>query len=348
MSRPYHTTSPNNEAHTLCPENDTRHSDIQLYTPMQDNTNPPSTITASLRTLLTALLLVRPPNLQPSQLSSDLQMRHRMLSLPSTSPLARDSVEVFDLISLDLSSFSNDDTDDETRQTQYEFVSYISRPPIELGIHENDIAATARSLFQKRMTVMQIALAGESDPIDPGEYELLCDEKWHGQGRMLVRFPECSSQSARLHMMVIWKDGEMRLDNLFSVDGREDVMGLMGEGCHRWSETCTERHGMGTKASVKREGEDQAAEYINDADDFWAGFSDEEEKIQEDSIQAARAANAHSAIQPHGAAPTDSEAAIKDIIRGAFTLHRFLHSNRSETAQVDAFMRLVSSAITRP
>ncbi|SPO30727.1 uncharacterized protein UTRI_05344 [Ustilago trichophora] len=319
---------------------------------MQDTTNPTSSITASLRTLLTALLLVRPASLQPYQLSSDLQMRHRMLSLPSAAPMARDFVEMFDLISLDLSSFSNDDTDDETRQMQHDFVSYLSRPPIEIGIHENDIAATAQSLFLKRMIVMQIALAGETDPIDSSEYELLCDEKWHGQRRMLVRFPKSDSQSARLHMMVIWKDGEMRLDNLFSVDSGQDVVNLIGEGCHRWSETCIERHGRGKELSVMQEEEggeeDQGAEYINDADDFWAGFSDEEEEIPEEPVSVTRAANTESATQPHGATATDSEAAIKDIIRGAFMLHRSLHTDRSEAAEVEAFMRLVRSAITRP
>ena len=300
---------------------------------MYDAAPPASAaVRTALRSLLTSLLLLTPPELTPSQLSDDLVMRHRMLSLPSSTPRAYDLAECSTFSGEAATDYSL--SDDERLASQHAFISYLSRPPIELSLTETDIGATARSFFLRRMEVMQIAQQGEVDPIDPGAYELLCCDAWHASGRVLVRFPRNVGERELLQMLVTCSDGTMKLDNLFAVaTDAEDV----GAELHMWTERCV--HGT----RYEEEKDDQGAEYINDADDFWAGFSDEEQPNEATAAvaaQQARGGDAHVAA----ALSTEQESAIKDIVRGAYTLHRSL-TNLPENAREEEFLQLVRSAI---
>ncbi|SNX87106.1 uncharacterized protein MEPE_05816 [Melanopsichium pennsylvanicum] len=328
-----------------------------------------SSIIASLRGILTSLLILTPPELHPDQLSSDLQMRHRILSLPSTAPYAPDLVEniifssSYSHPSVDCVSYS----DEERSNLQHDFVSWLSRPPIELDIHETDIHATARSLFLKRMTVMRIAQQGDQNPIDLRDYELLCCENWHRHRRVCVRFPENASQSSRLHLMMVDENkgqeqeqgergGGWKVDNLFSLH-RTDMEDRV-EGMHVWTESCEHAYvRLGTRTKEEQRGDEQGpgeagAEYIADADDFWAGFSDEDDEQEKESARTSTSLIALSTEPPverqesrNAAANTDQEMAIRDIIRGAYTLHRNLHPHKSDPYSIQAFLNVVHSTI---
>ena len=293
----------------------------------------------SLRSILTSLLLTTPPELTPNQLSPDLLMRQRMLGV--VTPHAYDSSETF-------SSSSALISDAERNASQRAFTSSISRPPIELTISSTDIGLTAHNLFQRRIKAHAIAKEGEEDPIELFDYDTFCCDAWHTQRRLLVRFPQVEEfEEVKLYMMLVGDDeGVLRLDNLFSL--RQAEMEQVEGGLHRWPERCTARAGrqrQEVQSEEERQREEQGgAEYINDADDFWAGFSDDGESgdgkrvVQADDGVATRGAEAQARDK------TEQEKAIKDIIRGAFTLHRSIRESGQDA--VDEFMQLVRSAIT--
>lgn len=313
-----------------------------MTTPTLDNND-------SLRALLASLLLHTPPTLDPPQLSPDLLMRHRMLGLPSTAPLAYD---------LDASPFSSHD---DAVESQHAFVSWLSRPPVELSMAAaaTDVSVTARCLFSAREKVMAVAALGEEDPIDMQRYEVWCCDAWHQdrQRRRLVRFPEVDEgmqASARLWMMVVVDPDGFKLDNLFTMDGNKDEEVV--RRLHRCTQRCDTGQMLRRSGQAQEEIEQEGgAEYINDADDFWAGFSDEEQ----DHVPNANADPKCQGMQMTGGAADDArqpaatpvaaaqDAAIKDIIRGAYTLHRSTRAQQaSEAEAIDDFVRLVRDAIS--
>ncbi|CDR88790.1 uncharacterized protein SPSC_05622 [Sporisorium scitamineum] len=259
-------------------------------------------------------------------------MRHRMLGLPPYAPHAYDLPES-DTFSTNHTSVS----DDERTTSQRDFVSWLSRPPVEFSVSNVDVDSTADILFTRRLRAMHDAQLGDSDPIDVGNYQVYCCDAWHDHRRLLVRFPEQAEESASLYLMVIvGEEGEMRLDNLFAT--KRDI--VLERGLHRWTLHCS-----ATKETRQGEAEDadQGAEYINDADDFWAGFSDDE-----DAGGKAKETDAGVVVDATvggGEGEGDQEQAIRDIIRGAYTLHR---SIRTSADSVEDFIRLVRSTITPP
>ncbi|CBQ68957.1 conserved hypothetical protein [Sporisorium reilianum SRZ2] len=286
---------------------------------------------SSLRPLLTSLLLLTPPSLLPTQISPDLHMRQRMLSLPPHPPHAYDLAES-DAFSTTFTHQSISDAD--RTASQHALVSWLSRLPVELGISAVDVDATARSLFARRLTAMRTAQEGEMDPIDV-RGGMWCCEAWHAGRRVLVRFPE--GEAERLYMVVIVGEaGEMRLDNLFAT--QRDV--VLEKGMHRWTADCAPANESAV-AREQGEEEDQGAEYINDADDFWAGFSDDDDTGGNAKVQAGASVAVDSRVEGD---VTEQEKAIKDIVRGAYTLHRSIRSSGTES--VEEFIQLVRSAIT--
>ncbi|SJX64601.1 uncharacterized protein SRS1_15418 [Sporisorium reilianum f. sp. reilianum] len=258
-------------------------------------------------------------------------MRQRMLSLPPHPPHA------YDLAESDTSTTTHPSiTDTDRRDSQHAFVSWLSRPPVELGISAVDVDATARSLFARRLTAMRTAQEGEMDPIDVRGYGMWCCEAWHAGKRVLVKLPE-RGEEERLYMVVIVGEaGEMRLDNLFST--QRDV--VAEKGMHRWTADCAPANESAV-AKEQGEEEDQGAEYINDADDFWAGFSDDDDAGGKAKVQAGASVAVDSRVEGD---VTEQEKAIKDIVRGAYTLHRSIRSPGTDS--VEEFIQLVRSAIT--
>lgn len=313
-------------------------------------------VLSSLRSLLTSLLLLAPPDLSDEQLSDNLLMRHRMLGLSSSTPYAHDMLESSTSsggeTSLDYLSIA----DDVRTGSQHDLVAWLSRPPIELGLAHADVRETAQSLFLKRLSVLNIALQGDKDPINPSEYELLCSDAWHAQGRILVRFPNSPSPSGRLLMMVIrTSEGTLKLDNLLAL--RHDEALLEAKKLHAWTPACAKKHRTEGAKLMEQEEESGGAEYITQAEDFWAGFSDEE--LVDEAAAPGNSQNfvPSSTLHAEGEAEvttaatsgnkTVSENAIRDIIRGAYTLHRSLQPalGTAQTASIEAFIRLVRSTI---
>lgn len=284
-----------------------------------------------LRHLLTSLLLFSPTRLDRTQISPDLLMRHRMLSLPPNTPPAYDSPESDTFSTTSHLSIS----DEERIASQHAFVEWLSRPPVELNLSAIDVAATANSFFARRLTAIRVAQRAVEDPIDVDSYEVMCCDTWHGDRRMLVKFPPHMDGEDLYMMVVVGDEGEMQLDNLFAT---QQVVVQEG-GLHRWTEACTARRETGDR----EEGADQGAEYINDADDFWAGFShdDDDGGRAEGEVRGECAGEAN--VADGREAATEQEAAIKDIIRGAYTLHRSIRPSSGD--EVEDFMRLVRSAI---
>ncbi|TKY88860.1 hypothetical protein EX895_002101 [Sporisorium graminicola] len=289
---------------------------------------------AQLRSLLTSLLLLTPPQLTPTQISPDLHMRQRMLSLPPQPPHAYDLPETDSFSTSSLSAAS----DDDRTASQHDFVSWLSRPPVELAISTIDVEATAHGLFTRRLTALRVAEQGEMDPIDLCDYEVLCCDAWHDHRRLLVRFPTSEGGEDGLYMMVtVGEEGDMRLDNLFATERTV----VHEKGLHRCTIACTPS--MTSNAAMEEEqDEDQGAEYINDADDFWAGFSDDEDAEAKKNVETT-GSFAVDTRSMHEQGTTDQETAIRDIIRGAYTLHRSIRS--PSTDSVEDFIRLVKTSI---
>ncbi|KAJ9474917.1 hypothetical protein PHBOTO_004786 [Pseudozyma hubeiensis] len=176
---------------------------------------------------------------------------------------------------------------------------------------------------------------------------------WHEkpQKMAMVRFPVVlpSGEDYLWMMLTEGDDGEWKLANLFALD-KTDQQKLLHQ-LHRRTEGCKRMHRQSRKPQEGEEGEEGGAEYINDANDFWDGFSDEEEQGR-DVDEAARAGDVpHPTLdlQPRDGSPasmTAQEAAIKDIIRGAYTLHRSARATGSDRDSQEAFMALVQSAIS--
>ncbi len=202
---------------------------------------------------------------------------------------------------------------------------------------------------------MREAVKGEMDPIEIESYEVRCCDAWHGAkgGRRLVVFPKMLADGIRrLMMVVVVEKGKLKLDNLFALEDWERV--LKERRLHRWSaETC--EIGPGSSGALAQQNgadeEEDGAEYINDPDDFWGGYSDDEEPTQAEAEDQrmetpAPTANGVANNQRERAAPqTDPEAAIRDIIRGAFVLHRVSSGVLDDDAS-ESFLQLVRSAIS--
>ncbi|GAC94880.1 hypothetical protein PHSY_002453 [Pseudozyma hubeiensis SY62] len=296
----------------------------------------------SIRPLLTTLLLLEPSALTPSQLSSDLLMRQRMLGLPSTTPHAYD---------IEFSHSLDPSSDGEVTASQQNFVSRLSRPPFEFSIQCLDVAATARYFFALRSKARHDAANADVDPINLSEYDVWCSETWHNkpQDAIWLQVPGVrgAPEEPVLWMMLTeGDDGEWKLANLFALDGAEHrnlVVQL-----HRRTEGCNRMHRQSRKPQEEEEG---GAEYINDANDFWGGFSDEGDQGR-DVDEAAREGDVpNSMLDLHVAGgsqvpTTAQEAAIKDIIRGAYTLHRSARATESDRGSEEAFLALVRSAIS--
>lgn len=194
---------------------------------------------------------------------------------------------------------------------------------------------------------MKVAVEGERDPIAMEDYEGWCRGEWHAVGIRVVGFPPGVAGGLQLCLMLVKgeKEGEVKVDNLFAVEDWEEV--VREQGLHRWSETCSSRTGSATRGVQREEkGEEGAgaAEYINDADDFWAGYSDEEEEEQ------IKEADTHPAPQPsgvkgEGGAQSEQDRAIQDIVKGAYTLYRTSNPNSTQDGAKEAFMALVRSSV---
>uniref|UniRef100_V5ETX9 Uncharacterized protein n=1 Tax=Kalmanozyma brasiliensis (strain GHG001) TaxID=1365824 RepID=V5ETX9_KALBG len=132
---------------------------------------------------------------------------------------------------------------------------------------------TASLLFFKRSQVQQFARHTDRDPIESHGFEALCCDAWHTQRKVLVGLPRPHECDMRLYMTVVFDESEeVQLDNLFVLYKKEEAQ---IERLHRWTEDCR-RSWTRVKMEDEEEGS-QGAEYINDADDFWAGYSDDEE-----------------------------------------------------------------------
>lgn len=294
----------------------------------------------SLRSLLTSLLLLSPPTLSPTQLSSDLHMRQRMLGLSSTAPHAYDSETSYDTSLSDMIA------------SQHAFACWLSRPPIELDIDTTNIASVASALFSLREKTMQVACCSDTDPIDECEYQVWCCDAWHMQ-RKARRLVVCPEAETRLCMMlVLGQDDEWKLDNLFVLSKSEQARVMAG--LHPCMPSCTRVHQMQTRPDAEEGG----AEYINDADDFWAGVSDDEQdharvtsmassSIARLGTEVPAGAVEDSRMSSTGQAPTtEHQAAIRDIIRGAYTLHRLSRADTSDADSIEHFIHLVRSTIS--
>lgn len=220
----------------------------------------------------------------------------------------------------------------------------MSRPPVELSIANNDVTETASAYMVHRREAL-VASQMSDDPFDLPGWQAFCCDVWHEQRKVLVGFPR-RDEAVRLFMTVVaGENGEVQLDNLFALHEHQEGVTA---GLHRWTDKC--RQSWARAKMEQDEDEEPAAEYINDADDFWAGYSDEEE---EDTSNARGATDG----QPPagrtdgqlGATSTtttaDQEAAIKDIIRGAYTLYRSTLPSTTEVDSTEAFLRLVESVI---
>ncbi|SYW73731.1 uncharacterized protein UBRO2_00006 [Ustilago bromivora] len=342
------------------------------HTTTASNTSAASILT-SLRQLLFSLLISTPPTLTPAQLSPDLRMRHQMLSLPSIPPLAYDLVERSVLSGGFPSPAYLSATHDERIASQHAFTSYLSRPPVELVPNASsvDVNRTSVAFFFERMTAMQVALCGEEDPVKVEDFGIWCKEDWHGTGegagRVVVRFPNkrCGGSLGWLCLMLVLdgdegKDGvRVKLDNLFRVEEWDEAR----KGLHEWTEGCMRARGKGMGKGKQRaistdpeqeqegeEGEEGGAEYIIDANDFWAGFWDEDEAEADEEDEVGTVAGSNGVVIRNSttsnldpATRTEQEKAIQDIIRGAFTLYR--RHNTTADAK-DSFVDLVLGTIS--
>lgn len=276
-----------------------------------------------------------------------------MLSLGSNPPFADDLVEPSVLSGGLACPAYLYVWDDKRRESQNAFISYLSRPPVELGVEKVDVEKTALGFFLKRMKAMQLAQEGERDPVDVRDYELLCIPSWHkteGVGRVLVRFPiGVGGVGGRLYLMItIGERGEgVKVDNLFALrdgEGEEVIKRLhtLTESCLGSAEGKGKQRGISTEPAEEEE-EGGGAEYINDANDFWAGFSDDDEQEQ---VQNSTNTSGGVAIgEKSELLKQDQQKAIQDIIREAFTLHTSSLPDKGIDAK-DSFVDLVLRTIS--
>lgn len=289
-----------------------------------------------LRPVLVPLLLTTPAGLPVSQRSSDLLMRQRMLGLPNDPPHAYDYGHNDDYRSV---------AEAECIASREAFASWLSRAPVEIGIHTTHIDMTATLLFYKRNEVHQLA-RGETDPIIAHGFEALCCDAWHAQRKLLTGFPRNESAS-RLYMTVtVGEHGEAQVDNVFALYKMEEAP---IERLHRWTDECR-RSWTRVKMEEQEEGS-QGAEYINDADDFWAGYSDDEDVGRKSNARGQ--GDGHASAGQTGAVvgtststtSADQQAALKDILRGAYGLHRSTQRDKTEDESVRAFLELLKNAL---
>jgi hypothetical protein len=263
---------------------------------------------AGVRTLVASLLLSDPIHIDASVLSDDVHMRQRMLGLPRTAPFAPDLEDAHTQWG-------------DSPALQEAFIRCFCRDPIE--VTESALSAkTARSFFVQRRRALDTAAEGERDPIDMERLTMLCKDEWHGTGRLLVQFPG-DPDLAMLYMSVVRDGTEVKLDNLFALDDPP-------AGLHHHTPACWESY------NVHDEDAPAAAEYINDADEFWSGFDD-----PAPAPAPAHAASAGVSEPAHTSTDADESAAIRDIVRGAYTLFRSRHPLNS----TESFLELVHSAI---
>ncbi|SOV03289.1 uncharacterized protein UDID_18612 [Ustilago sp. UG-2017a] len=208
--------------------------------------------------------------------------------------------------------------------------------PVELVPNASsvDVNRTSVAFFFERMTAMQVALRGEEDPVKVEDFGI-----WYGdEGKDGVR---------------------VKLDNLFRVEEWDEA----GKGLHEWTEGCMRARGKGMGKGKQRaistdpeqeqegeEGEEGGAEYIIDANDFWAGFSDEDEAEADEEDEVGTVAGSNGVVIRNStttnldpATRTEQGKAIQDIIRGAFTLYR--RHNTTADAK-DSFVDLVLGIIS--
>ncbi len=263
----------------------------------------------AVRTLLASLLLSDPIHIDASMLSDDVHMRQRMLGLARTAPFAPDLED------------THTDWSDSSSDLRRAFVRWLCRDPIEVHRSPLNVDTAARSFFVQRRKTLDIAAEGDHDPIDMERLTLQCKDEWHGTGRLLVQFPD-DPDLAMLYMSVVRDGTDVKLDNLFAFD--DPLTGL-----HRHTPACWE------SCNVHDEDAPAAAEYINDADEFWSGFDDPAPDTAPAQPTAVATDPAHTPMDG------DEDAAIRDIVRGAYTLFR----SRQPHNSTESFLELVHSAI---
>ncbi|PWY98140.1 hypothetical protein BCV70DRAFT_202311 [Testicularia cyperi] len=329
----------------------------------------------TIKGILTSLFVVQPPTLLPEQLSDNLRMRHRLLGLSNTPPKAFD-LQTHGEPQLDLAHGTNDaDTllsDDDKERSRHDFVSWLVTNLGDSSQAQQIIDDATRSFFRMRQSVRRLAVGNDIERYLV--WEMLCSDPWHQDGKrmVLLRLPADQDHALMLTLRRA-PDGSVRFENI----GHENPMfwlesgaeTLMQRDLHSWKTSCDLHQ---DRSEEEQDEHDQGAEYISNANDFWSGFSDDEEmhmspsttkraKLngpgdEEDdywnsygqvavdgdqngiqgSVSIHDAALASTAL-PSSASNTSPDAAVKDIIRGALILYR--SSNASNTTK--QFLTLV-------
>lgn len=329
----------------------------------------------SLRGLIETILLSPTPDLTRDRLSPDLLMWNRLHGEDDLPPRAYDMTDDF----LDYFGWPSAETEDlKYRDGSQEcWYSWLAREPLDIGYNDEQHLArsevAAHLIFARlRPQALEKAKQGE-DPLDMQNFRLVCWNKFHGEGKVLVIFPEVEWNdedqkrigdmiqyepcNPRLMMLVLRaSDGSYKLDNLFVAYDRD-----AGWNSHPWTKACVE------------DGETDGPEYIADPNEFWDGYSDDEQvpvaEVRDVEVldvatpsppppargrrQSGRAATRQvkqetPPPQSLSSAQSEQDAPIRDIVRGAFALHRSQQPASSNLDATEAFVQLVRTTIASP
>lgn len=320
----------------------------------------------TLTGVLTSLFLVQPPTLLPEQLSENLRMRHRLLGIPSTPPIA------YELDGADPHSLpdSTDPSDyavpvAERKQSRLNFASWLVT---NLGDNEqgtNLVDRVAEGLFVIRDSLRRLNThrSVEQDVV----YAKLCSTAWHqGEGKRLVLLQlPINKQHALTLTLIRSPDGSVRFENITNEspvdgDGPPSPESLLEHGLHPWTHACDTQ---GDEAKLQ----DQGAEYIVNPNDFWSGYDDQDEpnrqaadvappeEVEADDYWASYDRQPQDEQDaPHNTIVTpptvqlpdrdlsaNASAAVKDIIRGALSLYKSSHPTHNK----QHFLALVSQTL---
>lgn len=320
----------------------------------------------TLTGVLTSLFLVQPPTLLPEQLSENLRMRHRLLGIPSTPPIAYE-LDGADPHNLPDSSdpFDYSVPVAERKQSRLNFTTWLVT---NLGDNEQGtelVQRVSEGFFVIRDSLRRLNThrAVEQDVV----YAKLCSTAWHhGNGKRLVLLQlPINKQHALTLTLIRSPDGSVRFENISNEspvggDGPPSLETLREHGLHTWTRACDAHR-------EQDDSQDQGAEYISNPSDFWAGYEDQDDSTREaadtapsDEVEADEywasydrqpqdgedtagntRARATPVQLPHRALSAGASDAVKSIIRGALSLYKSSHPTHNK----QQFLALVSQAL---